>query len=313
MVIVRPDRECPELEPLRGVADVVVVRSVEELGMELPGTEILFLNNVRCTWLKETGPGDLRWIHSSGTGVDALLTQEIVDSGVTVTISRGICEGAVAEWVLAVLLLMAKDLRTTIELQRQRRWVHRESEPLIGRSVALLGTGHVGKAIAAILRAVGLEVTPFGRTARVDESLGPICSLEELDDELPRMDDVVLALPLTSATRGIIGADRLARMRPGSRLVNVGRGQLVDEQALVAALERGHLGGAALDVFHDEPLHPEHPFWAMSNVLVSPHMSGDLVGWRDDVVRLLVENLARWRAGVPLEHVADLSAQLQAR
>lgn len=293
------------------MAEVHVVRSAEELRAALPGAEILFLNNVRSTWLKEVGPGSLRWIHSSGIGVDALLTREIVDSGVTVTISRGVCERPIAEWVLGVLLLTAKDLRTTIDLQREQRWVHRETQPILGRRVALLGAGEVGRQIAGLLRAAGLDVEVFGRTARKDVELGLISGLDDLDAALPHKDDVVLALPLNAATRGIIGARRLRLMRPGSTLVNVGRGHLIDEDALVRALESGHLGGAALDVFYDEPLPPAHPFWSMGNVLVSPHMSGDIVGWRDDVVRLLMQNLARWQAGEPLLHVTDLSAQFR--
>lgn len=279
----------------------------------MPGTEILFLNNVRSTWLKEVGPFDLRWIHSSGIGLDALLTPEIVDSGLTVTISRGISERPISEWVLAVLLLMAKDLRTTLDLQRERRWEHRESQLLEGRKVALLGTGEVGKAIARLLRAAGLDVEVFGRTAREDDVLGPVSALDDLDDALSGKDDVVLALPLTESTRGVVGRDRLSRMKPGARLVNVGRGPLVDEEALVEALESGRLGGAALDVFYDEPLPGDHPFWGMPNVLVSPHMSGDVLGWRDDVVALLIENLGRWERQEPLLHVADLRAQWGSR
>lgn len=295
------------------MADVVVVRSADELRDALPGTEILFLNNVRSTWLKEVGPGDLRWIHSSGIGLDAFLSTEIVHSDVTVTLSRGISERPIAEWVLAVLLLMAKDLRTTLDLQREHRWEHRESQLLEGRKVALLGTGDVGKAIALLLRAAGLDVEVFGRTAREDDVLGPISALDGLDDALPTKDDLVLALPLTESTRGVIGRDRLSRMKSGSRLVNVGRGHLVDEEALVEALASGHLGGAALDVFYDEPLPGDHPFWAMHNVLVSPHMSGDILGWRDEVVSLLIENLARWQRHEPLLHVADLRAQWGSR
>jgi phosphoglycerate dehydrogenase-like enzyme len=131
-------------------------------------------------------------------------------------------------------------------------------------------------------------------------------AIDDLDQLLPEADDVVLALPLTEATRGLIDARRLALMRPGARLVNVGRGALVVEEALLDSVRDGHLGAAALDVFEREPLPPDHPFWATDNVLVSPHMSGDLVGWRDRVVDRFAANLRRWVAGDPLADVVDL-------
>src|SRR5262249_54888044 len=130
--------------------------------------------------------------------------------------------------------------------------------------------------------------------------------IDELDALLPEADDLVLALPLTDTTRGLIDARRLALMRPGARLVNVGRGALVVEDALLAALCGGHLGAAALDVFEHEPLPPDPPCWALDNVLVSPHMAGDLVGWRARVVDRFAANLRRWVAGEPLADVVEL-------
>lgn len=141
----------------------------------------------------------------------------------------------------------------------------------------------------------------------MEEGLGQVRGLDELDLLLPEADDVVLALPLNASTRGLISKDRLRRLKRGAHLVNVGRGPLVDESGLLDVLRDGSLAGAALDVFDVEPLPADHPFWTMPHVLVSPHMSGDLVGWRDEVVRMFAENLERWERGEPLAHVADLS------
>lgn len=306
VVVCRADRACEEVEPLRAIADISVVRTAGELRAALPGTEVMFLNDVRSTLVKEVGPGGLRWIQSSGVGVDALLTPEVIDSGVTVTIARGICERPIAEWVLAAVLLAAKDLRTTIGNQGRQVWLHRESRSLLGRRAVLLGPGPIGVEIALLLRAAGMTVDVVGRRHREDGILGSVHGLDELDDLLPIADDVILALPLNASTRRIMSRERIDLMRSDAQLINVGRGGLVDEPALLEALEGRRIGGAALDVFEVEPLPSEHPFWTMPNVLVSPHMSGDLVGWRDDVVRLFAENLERWQRGDQLLHVVNL-------
>jgi phosphoglycerate dehydrogenase-like enzyme len=306
IVVVPPDREPPALEALRGEAEFLVVRTADELRAAQPGVEILFLNDFRTELLRIVGPGDLRWIHTSSIGVDALLTEAIIDSDLVVTISRQVCERPIAEWVLGVLLMFVKDLRRTLEFQRVAQWSHRETEPLDGRRVLVLGPGPVGRETAMLLRAAGMIVDVVGRRGREDPVLGPIYPVDELDELLPAADDVVLALPLNDSTRRIIDGRRLALMRPGARLVNVGRGALVDEAALLAAARDGHLDAVALDVFEQEPLPSDHPFWTMDSVLVSPHMSGDLVGWRNRVADRFAANFRRWINGEPLVDVVDL-------
>jgi phosphoglycerate dehydrogenase-like enzyme len=312
IVIGTPGAPLPPIERLADEADFIVVSTAEELKAAEPGVEILFLNHYRSDLLKTVGPGDLRWIHTSSIGVDALLTEEIVERDVVVTISRGVCERPIAEWVLSVLLLAAKDLRQTLEYQRTATWAHRETLPIQGRRVVVVGPGPVGREIARLLRAVGMTVDLVGRRARQEDGIGGIHALSELDELLAAADDLVLALPLNESTRGMFGAERLALLRPGTNLVNVGRGAVVDEPALLAAAQEGRIGSAALDVFEQEPLPATHPFWAMDNVLVSPHMSGDLVGWRDRVLDRFAENLRRWINDEPLADVVDLRAQLTA-
>jgi phosphoglycerate dehydrogenase-like enzyme len=200
---------------------------------------------------------------------------------------------------------LVKDFRRMVESQRASRWDHRMAPSIRGRRVLLLGPGGVGREIALMLRAVGMEVDIVGRSAREDEVLGRIHAITELDELLPRADDVVAALPLTEQTRGIMNADRLALMRPDAHFVNVGRGPLVDEPALVKALQEGRIAGAALDVFEVEPLPAGHPFWSMENVLMSAHMSADVYGWERQSIQLFTDNLKRWRAGEPLLNVVD--------
>lgn len=303
----------PPLDAVSEEADIVVVRTADELRAAQGGAEILFLNDFRSGLLREVGPGELRWIHTSSIGVDALLTEEIVNSDIVVSNSRGVCERPIAEWILGVLLMFTKDLRRTIELQLQRRWQHRETEPLLGREVLVVGPGPVGRETAMLLSAAGMSVSVVGRTGREDAQLGTIRPFSELDNRLSEVDDVVLTLPLTEETRGLFDAARLARMRQGARLINVGRGAVVVERDLLDAIDSGHLGGAALDVFEREPLPADSPLWAQDNVLVSPHASGDLVGWRGRVVDSFAENLRRWKVNEPLRDVVDLAQMGVAR
>lgn len=306
IVIVQEGRPRPPVERLEAEADVMVVRTAEEFRAALPGTEILFLNDFRTKLLREVGPGELRWIHTSSIGVDSLMTDEIVNSDIVVSNSRGVCERPIAEWVLGVLLMFTKDLRRTIELQQARTWQHRETEPLLGRKVLVVGPGPVGRETVLLLRAAGMDVTVVGRSAREDAQLGPVAGFGDLDRLLGEAEDVVLTLPLTEETRGLFNASRLDKMRSGARLINVGRGAVVVEQDLIDAIDTGHLGGAALDVFEHEPLAAENPLWSRKNILVSPHASGDLIGWRGRVVDCFARNLTRWKANERLHDVVNL-------
>ncbi|WP_336159769.1 D-2-hydroxyacid dehydrogenase [Amycolatopsis sp. VC5-11] len=308
IVVVSPERQAPPLDALEPEAEAVLVRTADELRAAQEDAEILFLNDFRSTLLREVGPGRLRWIHTSSIGMDPLLTEAIVHSDIVASNSRGVCERPIAEWVLGVLLMFAKDLRRTIELQDEHRWQHRETEPILGRKVLVAGPGPVGRETVLLLRAAGMDVTVVGRTARQDPELGAVAAIGEIDELLPDADDVVLTLPLTEDTRGMFDAARLSGMRRGARLVNVGRGAVVVADDLLAAIDSGHLGAAALDVFEQEPLPADSPLWSRNRILVSPHASGDLVGWRGRVVDCFVENLRRWKAGEPLRDVVDLRA-----
>ena len=306
IVIVPEGRPVPPLQQAEELVETVVVRTADEFRAAQDDAEILFLNDFKTKLLREVGPGKLRWIHTSSIGVDPLLTDEIVNGDIVVSNSRGVCERPIAEWVLGVLLMFTKDLRRTIELQQEHRWLHRETEPLQGRRVLVVGPGPVGREAVLLLRAAGMDVTVVGRSPREDPTLGWIDGFSELDEKLGEVDDVVLTVPLTAESRGMFDAERLGRMRSGARLVNVGRGAVVVAEDLLAAIDSGHLGGAALDVFEQEPLPEDSPFWSRANVLVSPHASGDLVGWRGRVAECFTENLKRWQAGEPLKDVVDL-------
>lgn len=252
------------------------------------------------------GADRLRWVHAASAGVNHLLSDEVLANEVLITNSRGVFDEPMAEYVLAMVLAMAKDLSTTVRLQHERRWHHRETETLGRRRALVAGTGPIGRAIARKLTAVGLTVTGLGRTAREqDPDLGTVLPTERLTEAVADADYVVLAAPLTDTTAGMVDAAALAAMKPTARLVNVGRGGLVVQDDLVAALRAGEIAGAALDVFAEEPLPDDSPLWTMPNVIVSPHMSGDVVGWRGELVALFVDNLTRYLDGRPLRNVVD--------
>jgi phosphoglycerate dehydrogenase-like enzyme len=297
----------PGADAVAGVAEVRYVTD-KDLVSALPGADVLLVWDFRSEALPDAWPAadSLRWVHASSAGVNHVLSDAVVASDVMVTNSRGIFDEPMAEYVLALALALAKDLPTTLGLQRERRWRHRETERLGGRRALVAGTGPIGRAIGRKLAAAGMAVTGLGRQAKgSDPDLGSVLPMERLAEGLAEADYVVLAAPLTDLTRGMMDAAALGTMKPTARLINVGRGQLVVQKDLVAALTAGRIAGAALDVFADEPLPESSPLWGMANVIVSPHMSGDVVGWRSELVALFHDNLSRYLDGRPLRNVVD--------
>ncbi len=274
----------------------------ETLTAALPGTEILLVWDFTSTAVHDTWPAAdaVRWVHTASAGVDRLAFPALLDSDATLTNSRGVFDTPIAEYVTGLVIAMAKDLPGTLAAQAQREWRHRESERVGGRTAVVVGSGPIGRATAALLAAVGMRVELVGRR----ESEG-VHAVDALPGLLPRAEWLVLVAPLTDATRGLLDAAALAALPPGARVINVGRGALVVQDDLVEALASGHLGGAALDVFEREPLPADSPLWKLPGVIVSPHMSGDVVGRRDELETLFVDNLARYRRGADLRNVVD--------
>ena len=189
-----------------------------------------------------------------------------------------------------------------------RQWQHRVTRKIQGRRVLVVGTGSIGREIARLLRAVGMDVSGAGRSSRPgDRTLHDIHSSGNLAGVVGSFDFVVLAAPLTRATRGMIGTEVLAAMKPSAHVINVGRGELIQTDALVHALTSGGIAGAALDVVHPEPLPAGHPLWNMRNVTLTPHMSGDTEAYLEDLAELFVRNLQRFVQGEPLVNVVDKS------
>jgi phosphoglycerate dehydrogenase-like enzyme len=258
----------------------------------------------------------LRWIHVSAAGVGSLLFPALAQSGVVLTNGRGLHAVSMAEHALGLMLTIARKLQLARDRQREHRWEQVglwTGEPpfgqLSGGTLGLVGLGAVGSALAERAAALGMHViavrphpAPDPRPAH--EQWG----LERLPALLERADWVVLAAPHTAATQGLIGAAELARMKVGAVLVNLGRGALVDEPALVEALRAGRIGGAALDVVRGEPLAPESPLWDLPNVILTPHVSGLGPRYWERAVEQFAANLERFLDGRELLNVVDKRA-----
>ncbi len=309
VLLVGEDDERPAgLSPVEEAADLVVVRTRDDLADAVARADVLAVWDFRTRLLADVWPkaGRVSWIHAASAGVDAVLLPDLVDSDVVVTNARGVFDRSIAEYVVGLMLAFAKDLPGTLQLQRRRQWRHRETEPLADRRVLVVGAGSIGRAVARAARALGMVVTGVARQARRDDpDFAAVHAAGDLLRVLPDADYVVIAAPLTAATRGMFGHAALAAMRSDARLINVGRGPIVDERALVGALGAGEIAGAALDVFDTEPLPASSELWDVPGLLVSPHMSGDVVGWRTALSEQFVANFRRWQRGEPLHNVVD--------
>jgi phosphoglycerate dehydrogenase-like enzyme len=234
-----------------------------------------------------------------------LLFDALRDSDVVVTNAHGVFDRPIAEYVLGAVIAHAKDSRTSFDLQRRREWRHRETRSVLGAQVLVVGTGAIGREIARLLRAAGLEVRGAGRVARSgDPDFGEVVASSNLAAQVGDVDHLVLAAPLTEATRGLVDAKVLAAMKPDAHVINIARGPIVDEAALLNALQDRRIA-VTLDVFDREPLPPDHPLWDAPRATITAHMSGDVIGWRDTLAAQFVNNLQRWLAGEPLLNVVD--------
>ena len=300
--------ELPGLEQLSGRVELRFANSPGELRRTVRGAEILYgwefaTTQVRDAW---ESADRLRWIHWCGAGVDAVLFPELIDSHVLLTNSRGVFDEAMAEYVLALVLVFAKDLSRSQTLQQERIWRHRLSERIAGKMVLIVGAGSIGRAIARLLQACGMKVMGLGRTLRQeDRDFGTVHAQEDLEQLLPRADYVVVAAPLTAETTNMFTTRHFQAMNRTARFINVGRGAIANQTALTHALQQGEIAGAALDVFDKEPLAGDSPLWHLPNVLISPHMSGDFIGYPTKLVDLFLENFERFHQGMPMRNIVD--------
>ena len=263
----------------------------------------------------------LSWVHSASAGVERALTPAARERGVVITNARGVFSRPIAEYVMMMILAVSRQLPGLLELQRERTWQPLEGRELRDVTVGIVGLGSIGRAVGALATAFGCRVVATRRRPErsgdaadagsadqpsfgevmLDRVGGP----ETLPSLLTESDFVVLATPLTRETENMIDESTLAAMKPGSWLINVARGRLVDERALLRALRDGPLGGAILDTFRNEPLQPSSPFYDLPNVIVTPQTSWSSGRVLDRSVELFCDNLRRFAAGEPLVNVVD--------
>lgn len=251
----------------------------------------------------------LKWVHWCGAGVKPVLFDGFVASDVLLTNARGIFDKAMAEYVLGTMLAFTVGLPGMLEEQRARRWTYRQSELIAGTHAAIFGVGSIGQRIGQVLQSAGVSVVGVGRTARRTATVfGQVLGRDDRLAAIAAADWVIAVMPETPDTEGYFGVDEFGAMRPSARFINVGRGNSVDEAALLAALTQNRIAGAALDVFRAEPLPPESPLWAAPNLIVTPHVSGDYKGFEADVCAQFLANLERYSTGAKLLNIVDKRA-----
>jgi phosphoglycerate dehydrogenase-like enzyme len=305
-------------EPPPGIGsadDAVELRyapDIEALRTDIAQADAIFWWRADPAWLRSAWPevpDRLRWIQTASAGVDSLLFPGLIGSDVVVTNARGVFEQPIAEWVIGAMLAFTAGLHRSIVDQHRKRWTSgRTTERLAGARLVVVGPGPIGRATATRARSLGMSVTLVGRRPRRDETFGAVLGVEELHRAVADADHVLDALPSTDQTRGLFDAAAFDAMPRTARFYNVGRGATVDEDALIEALRTGSIAGAALDVFAVEPLPADSPLWTMPDVIVSPHISGDVEGWEAEVVSVFVANARRFAAGKPLANVVDKEA-----
>jgi phosphoglycerate dehydrogenase-like enzyme len=252
---------------------------------------------------------ELRWIQLVAAGVPQELCPIALARKLTVTSLVGLYGNTIAEHAFALLTFLARNLHTAFHNQREGKWdrdIRTRIVDLHGRTLAIIGLGNIGQSIARLGRGYGLRVVGCRRTATPTPFVDQVYSLPELHVLLAEADFVAVAAPLTARTESLLGAAEFAAMKPGVLYVNVSRGSIAREEALLAALRSGHVTAAGLDAFAVEPLPAGHPFWSLPQVLISPHVSGETINQSARPAERFARNLAAWTAGRPLEGRVDL-------
>ncbi len=247
----------------------------------------------------------LKWIQALGTGVDGIVDRPPFREGVLVTNMHGLHGDSVPEAAVMLMLALARDLPRAMRNRNARQWERYPSQLLKGKTVGIFGVGAIARSLAPKCRSFGMTVVGISSAVRGMEGFHRVVHRDELESTVPELDFLVLLTPYTPETHGIVGAKILAAMKPSAYLVNLARGGIVDEEALVRALREKRLAGAALDVFAQEPLPEDHPLWSMDNVIVTPHLGGFHDQYAEQALPTVVENFRKFLAG-DLAHMINV-------
>ena len=314
LVLANPtDRELALLERLPNTTSIAVGDSIEAFDRLAPEAQVILhwtgsRKLLEAVW--ERAPR-VEWVHSKSAGLDSLLFRALVESRVPLTNGRGVFSQSLGEFAIASALFFAKGFRRLLRNQAAGVWEQFDIEEVRGQTMGIVGYGDIGRACAQRAHAMGMRVLALRRRPELSEGdpyISGVFPLERLLDMMPQCDYVVAAAPLAPGTRGLIGEAAIAAMKKTAVIMNVGRGPVIDEQALIRALEAGRIRGAALDVFETEPLPAGHPFYKLESVLLSPHCTDHTATWLDDAMLFFIDNFARYAAGEPLRNIVDKKA-----
>jgi len=313
LIVGRPsDRLLAKIETSAEQVDVIVGDTLEAFEQAASrATVILAWSNSSDLLRRVLGVcPNVRWVHDVWAGLDHLPLPELREKRVVLTNARGVFSAALGEWVVGAILYFAKGFRRLVRDQMAGRWVPYHVDAIEGRTVGIVGYGDIGRAVAVRVRALGMRVLGLTRhgpgAGRADELVERIFGPDERMRMLRQCDYVVITAPLTPETRGLIGAAEIAALKPDAVLINIGRGPVVSEKALIDALREGGIKGAALDVFDLEPVPEGHPYYGLENVLISPHSADRTSGWLDGAVQLFLDNLECYGKGEPLVNVVEI-------
>ena len=299
-------------EHIAQIQSVAPDAEIVDAGQERIGEEILSADiycghaKVPVPWEEVAQQGRLKWIQSSAAGLDHCLVPSVIESEIPVTSASGVLADQVTEHTIALLTASLRSLPVFFEAQKKKEFIRRPTRDLHRSTIGIVGLGGVGRRLATVLsafktRILATDWCPYDKPDHVEE----LWPADRLHDLLSAVDIVILCAPLNEYTRGMIDAAALAKMQPGSLLVNVARGPLVVEDDLVAALESGHLSGAVMDVTEIEPLPPTSKLWDLPNVIITPHVAGQTKRRVEDATDFFCENLKRYLAGEPLKNLVD--------
>jgi len=295
----------PNTQPIIYVGDEPVADDL------LPTIDIAFFSSdvwpdrMRGLAISVLKANQLKWMHTFSAGVDSPFFIDLIEKGVTLTNSSGAAASPIAQTAILYMLALSRNVRAWFEHQDNKEWQRHEFTELDGSRLAVIGMGPIGAEIARLGVALNMQVEAIRRSPKGNEPC-PTFSFDHLSDVLGRADWVALALPLTPDTQNLFDQQQFARMKPGAHFINVGRGELVDETALIQALNSQHLAGAALDVFATEPLPEDSPLWSMKNVLITPHSSGASVKSGLRAEELFVRNFALFVQNEQMHNVVTI-------
>jgi phosphoglycerate dehydrogenase-like enzyme len=312
VVLANPtDPQLAMLEALPASTSLAVGNHISAFERAASEATVIFSWSVAGDLLRKVWPicPQVRWIHSRSAGLDGVLFPEMAASPVPLTNGSGLFGHSLGEFFIAAALFFAKNLRRMVRSQEAGEWDPFDIVDVSGQTVAIIGYGDIGRACAARAKALGMQVLAVKRHGPLLYNVDPLVSRtygpDGLIEAIAQSDYVVIATPLTAETRGMIGEAQLNAMKGDAVIVNLGRGPIIDEVALIRALKERKIKGAALDVFDREPLPAGHPFYTLDNVLLSPHCADHTPDWLERAMQFFIDQFERYRKGEPLLNVVN--------